>query len=429
MVFKRDAVIGVCTDGTLVSAGNVKSFTNSETQAEEFEAERAKMRDAVQIDGGLSTVLKRDGTVENWWNKWEWDASLVQGYHDVVKIAGYSGSMFFLHEDGTVTHAYVGEDLETVVDIGWKDIVDILYYGPMIIGLDKNGTVRGMDIDTGESSTIWENMKKITTSGRRLFGISETGEVVGTLITKVYSYVGLYRVRNFMECQRETTPFMDEPIIEALWGIGEEVGLRSDGTLTVKDYDGDDVSSKYPWNLLPKRRVDIVPETVEVDCGAQQRLPLDFDWIDRKTVEWESDNIGIVTVDPSGMLKALRPGTATVTARSTVDNTAVDTVTVTVKDDGLDHGPVVETNTEGKIQVAVKSNAYSGEAYVLAGYSKNGKCIGTKVIPVTLTGGETASVEVPIIANCDAVRLYTWTKEMQPLSYPSVVPIISSIGG
>lgn len=102
---------------------------------------------------------------------------------------------------------------------------------------------------------------------------------------------------------------------------------------------------------------------------------------------------------------------------------------MTVKDDGLDHGPVVETNTEGKIQVAVKSNAYSGEAYVLAGYSKNGKCIGTKVIPVTLTGGETASVEVPIIANCDAVRLYTWTKEMQPLSYPSVVPIISSIGG
>lgn len=252
VVFKRDAVIGVCTDGTLVSAGNVKSFTNSETQAEEFEAERAKMRDAVQIDGGLSTVLKRDGTVENWWNKWEWDASLVQGYHDVVKIAGYSGSMFFLHEDGTVTHAYVGEDLETVVDIGWKDIVDILYYGPMIIGLDKNGTVRGMDIDTGESSTIWENMKKITTSGRRLFGISETGEDVGTLITKVYSYVGLYRVRNFMECQRETTPFMDEPIIEALWGIGEEVGLRSDGTLTVKDYDGDDVSSKYPWESPAK---------------------------------------------------------------------------------------------------------------------------------------------------------------------------------
>lgn len=171
---------------------------------------------------------------------------------------------------------------------------------------------------------------------------------------------------------------MDEPIIEALWGIGEEVGLRSDGTLTVKDYDGDDVSSKYPWNLLPKRRVDIVPETVEVDCGAQQRLPLDFDWIDRKTVEWESDNIGIVTVDPSGMLKALRPGTATVTARSTVDNTAVDTVTVTVKDDGLDHGPVVETNTEGKIQVAVKSNAYSGEAYVLAVIPKTGNALAQK---------------------------------------------------
>lgn len=410
-------VVGVRTDGTLIATGNIADFTGYEGGAEEFEAECAKVREAVQIDGGLSTVLKRDGTIENWWLYWEWDASLVQDYHDVVKIAGNDVRMFFLHEDGTVT--YADKDSDTVVDIAWKDIVDIHYNGDAI-GLDKNGTVWYWEKKTGETHRIWENMKNIRYMNDVLVGITTTGKAVR--LSELYG--------SYDECLQATKILFDEPVIDVLWGDSRgTVGLRSDGTLIVERSRGQDVLETADFNLLPKRRVDIVPETVEMECGTQQRLPLDFDWIDRKTVEWESDNVGIVTVDSSGMLKALRPGTATVTAHSTVDNTAVDTVTVTVKDDGLDHGPVVETNTEGKIQVTVKSNAYNGEAYVLAGYSRNGKCIGTKVIPVTLTGGETASVEVPIIANCDAVCLYTWTKNMQPLSYPSVVPIISSIGG
>ncbi|MEE3448365.1 MAG: Ig-like domain-containing protein, partial [Bacteroidales bacterium] len=108
---------------------------------------------------------------------------------------------------------------------------------------------------------------------------------------------------------------------------------NGDGTFTVK-YKG----NKYVRNVrvvVLSQTVTLSPETLTLEVGETEELTPefypDFENVDKR-VTWESNKTSVATVDESGIVTAVSPGTATITVKTVVnEKTAETTVTVPYK--------------------------------------------------------------------------------------------------
>lgn len=107
---------------------------------------------------------------------------------------------------------------------------------------------------------------------------------------------------------------------------------NGDGTFTVK-YKGNKYVRNVRVVVLPQT-VTLSPETLTLEVGETEELTPefypDFENVDKR-VTWESNKTSVATVDESGIVTAVSPGTATITVKTVVnEKTAEITVTVPV---------------------------------------------------------------------------------------------------
>ncbi|MEO7997327.1 MAG: Ig-like domain-containing protein [Gemmatimonadaceae bacterium] len=76
--------------------------------------------------------------------------------------------------------------------------------------------------------------------------------------------------------------------------------------------------------------ISVAPTTVALISGAQQQLTASIGGSANTAVTWTTTSTAIATVDANGLVRAITPGTATVTARSVADPSKSFDVTVTV---------------------------------------------------------------------------------------------------
>ena len=90
--------------------------------------------------------------------------------------------------------------------------------------------------------------------------------------------------------------------------------------------------------------VTVSPTSWEMLAGATKTLTATIapNNATYKTVTWESDNISVATVSSAGVVTAVAPGSATITARSTADETKTATCNITVT------APVIPTGLKTK---------------------------------------------------------------------------------
>lgn len=88
-----------------------------------------------------------------------------------------------------------------------------------------------------------------------------------------------------------------------------------------------------------------------------------------KEIIFESDNVGVVTVDKYGNINAVGPGTATITVKSADDDTKSDTITVTVKN------PVTDIEVNKNVFILNKGDTEKIEADVAPENATNKKII------------------------------------------------------
>lgn len=93
-------------------------------------------------------------------------------------------------------------------------------------------------------------------------------------------------------------------------------------------------ASKHPdWGRCPQvTRLDVTPSTVRPPLNGSETLAYVFEQTDAPGLTWTSSDEGVATVDASGVVSGVAPGTATVTVRSDVFPDVQDAVTVTVPD-------------------------------------------------------------------------------------------------
>lgn len=84
----------------------------------------------------------------------------------------------------------------------------------------------------------------------------------------------------------------------------------------------------------PLKKITVDPATLTLKKGTSKTLSVKYDpadTTDNKAVTWESSDKSVATVDANGTVKALKEGTATITA-TTVDGKHTASCTVTVKE-------------------------------------------------------------------------------------------------
>lgn len=109
----------------------------------------------------------------------------------------------------------------------------------------------------------------------------------------------------------------------------------SEGTaeITVKTVDGKhEAKSKVTVANIPVEGVKLAPADAEIVVGTTQALTLTFtpENATNQHVLWSSDSPSIASIDESGVVTALLPGTATITV-TTEDGGYTDSVNITVK--------------------------------------------------------------------------------------------------
>ena len=127
-------------------------------------------------------------------------------------------------------------------------------------------------------------------------------------------------------------------------------------TLTVTAPNGVSASCVVTVSPIPVESVSLNRETLTLEAGAAETLVAEVkpEEATDKTVSWSSDKTSVAIVDDNGMVTAVAPGTATITATAG-DKTATCIVTVT----GEVSDKLTVTVTNGKI--TNKSNSSEAE--------------------------------------------------------------------
>ena len=146
---------------------------------------------------------------------------------------------------------------------------------------------------------------------------------------------------------------------------------NGDGTFTVK-YKGNKYVRNVRVVVLPQT-VTLSPETLTLEVGETEELTPefypDFENVDKR-VTWESNKTSVATVDESGIVTAVSPGTATITVKTVAnEKTAEITLVVTsgkfsvsgTKQVVFSPGNLQYNKTLHKFQFATKQTDYIGE--------------------------------------------------------------------
>ncbi len=83
----------------------------------------------------------------------------------------------------------------------------------------------------------------------------------------------------------------------------------------------------------------ITPSTVQLTVGTLFQFGTNAPLGLQSEIQWNTLNSGVVTVSPTGLVSAVAPGSATVTARFTFDTLHVATATVIVTAATVSKGP------------------------------------------------------------------------------------------
>ncbi len=160
---------------------------------------------------------------------------------------------------------------------------------------------------------------------------------------------------------------------------------------------------------------ELLPEQ-EVNLGIKY-TPVDT--TDSKTIIWESSNTGIVTVNESGKITAIKPGTVTITAKC---GNITKTINVKVAEIHTERiafeNPKVEINKSSTIESKIKfypanttddkKVTYSSNNAEIATVDENGKITaikaGTAIITAT-SGEKTATCEVTVKVPLTGIKL------------------------
>lgn len=124
------------------------------------------------------------------------------------------------------------------------------------------------------------------------------------------------------------------------------------------------------------KEVSVHPAELELITGGSGSLRAEVVVVgDAETsVTWSSADVGVATVDPSGVVTAVAPGSTTITATSTLDNTKSGSATVTVlgtqgllwdkplATSGIDVAEAVVVDANGNIVVVGSTNGRLGDS-------------------------------------------------------------------
>ncbi len=218
--------------------------------------------------------------------------------------------------------------------------------------------------------------------------------------------------------------FSGNPEIATATLNGKEIGINAltpgTATITVTDVLTDKTVScevTVERKVIPVTGVSVTPTTKTLTEGESFTLvatvqPADAD---NKSVSWSSSDASVASVDASGKVLALKPGTAVITA-TTQDGGKTATCTVTVERKvisvtGVSVTPTTKTLTEGESFTLVatvqpadadnKSVNWSSSDASVATVDASGKVLalkpGTAIITaITQDGGKTASCTVTV---------------------------------
>lgn len=161
-----------------------------------------------------------------------------------------------------------------------------------------------------------------------------------------------------------------------------------------------------------KAIVMISSTKMQIDETAKLKAKIIPDYAKDKTLAWSSDNTSVVEVSKDGSIKALKAGTATVTAKSTNDKIAATKVTVLeeIKVDSIKVSPAslsVEKGKKGTITATItpinaknKTLTWSSSNDKVATVSNKGVVTGVKAGSATITvksvNNKSATVKVTV---------------------------------
>lgn len=211
-------IVGLKTDGTLVSAGD-----NADGQCDV-----SSWRDIIAVSTGLShTVgLRADGTVLAVGDK-EFNRTDVSAWTDIVSISANWTHTAGLKADGTaVITDYIdtlGHVYNAQCDVNsWSDIVMVSAGMDHTLGLKANGTVLATGAnDDGECNVgNWSDIISISAGLSYSLGLKADGTVVAT---------GQLSGWNGLDVKCDVSNWTDVISISA--GHGHAVGLKADGTV------------------------------------------------------------------------------------------------------------------------------------------------------------------------------------------------------
>ena len=137
-------------------------------------------------------------------------------------------------------------------------------------------------------------------------------------------------------------------------------------TITAETVNGLKATCVVTVNAIPPTSITVSPTSATLDVGATRQLTatvLPSNATD-KSVKWSSSNNAIATVSASGLVTAVAPGSATITAETVNGLKATCAVTVTVnKRPGAPVGaPTLQTVTENSITVNAVTAPSSGQS-------------------------------------------------------------------
>ncbi len=94
--------------------------------------------------------------------------------------------------------------------------------------------------------------------------------------------------------------------------------------------------------------IDQDDQTLNVGDDLELTVSIDVVGGADTSVDWTSSDTDVATVDADGLVVALSPGSATVTAASVLDPSKSDTITITVVAEGVDELCVFGTSRYGE---------------------------------------------------------------------------------
>lgn len=210
-----DHVVGVRTDGTVVTAGHCYNGADETADWTDITAIVTGGTHTVGLrkDGSvIATKFKPIGTIDSYYGQCE-----VSDWTDIVAVAAGYEHTVGLKRNGTVVAVGRNDNHQCEVS-DWKDIVSITAVGESTFGLKANGTVVKTPRTYGDPRRnvfAWTDIVALTADGNTALGL----KMDGTLLPR-----GNYDPGH---PEREWT---DIAAIDA--GYGNFVGLKTDGTVS-----------------------------------------------------------------------------------------------------------------------------------------------------------------------------------------------------